>query len=75
MQGVEVVAIEAVLQFVDLKIVETPELDVGIREYLAQSWLILSQQVEGGLVRPGVDNELGIVGTCHLCGVGIHETR
>ena len=43
MQGVEIAAIETILQFGDFQIVKSLELHVGIREGFSQLWLILSQ--------------------------------
>ena len=72
-QRVDIVAIETILQFVHLQIVQAFELHVGIRESLTQLRLILRQEVDSGLVALGVDDELCIVVACHLRGVGIHE--
>ena len=73
-QRVEVVAIETILKFAHLQIVKSLELHVGFGECLAQTGLVLSQQVEGGILALGIDDELRIVGTSHLGCVGIHET-
>ena len=75
MQRVEVVAIEAVFQFVDLQIVQSFELHIGIGESLTQLWLIRCQQIDSGLIALGVNNELRIVVACYLGGVCVHETR
>ena len=74
-QRVKVFAIEAVLQLVHLQIVEPLELHVGIGECLAEARLIVGQQFQRGLVRLGVNDELGIVAAGHLRGIGIHEAR
>ena len=74
MQRVEVVAIEAILQLWHFKIIQTLELDVGVRECLAQLWLILSQQVECSFFVLGIHDKLGIVVASHLGCIGIHES-
>ncbi len=74
MQRVEIVAIEAIFQFVHLQIVQALELHVGIGERLAQLWLILRQEVECGFIALGVDDELCIVVTSHLGRIGIHKS-
>ena len=70
MQRVEVVAIEAELQLGHLQQVEALELHVCLGECLRELRLIVGQQVEGGLLRRGVHDELSEVATRHLRGVG-----
>ena len=74
MERVKIAAIEAVFQFVDLKVIQPLEFHIGTREGFAELRLVICQQIEGGLLTLGIDDELGIVGTCHLRSVGIHET-
>ena len=74
MQRVEVVAIEAILQFGYFEIVQTFELDVSVGERLAQLGLILRQEVERSLIALGIHDKLRIVITSHLGCIGIHES-
>ena len=74
-ERVEVVAVEAVFQFGHLEIVEPLEAHVGLGEGLAPPRLQVGQQVEGGLLRRGVDDELCVVLAGHLGSVAGHEAR
>ena len=69
-QRVEVVAIEAELQLGHFQQVEAFELHVSLGERLGETWLIVGQEVEGGLMRGGVHDELGEVAARHLWSVG-----
>ena len=75
MEGVEILAIEAVFELGHLQVVETLELDVCLRELLTDAWLVVRQQGKRGLVALGVDNHLCVVAACYLRGIGIHESR
>ena len=75
MQRIEIIAIKAVFQFVDLQEIQSFEFHVGIGERLAQLGLILCQQIYSCLITLGIDDKLGIVVACYLGRVCIHETR
>ena len=75
MQRVNVVVIKAVFQFGYLEEVEALEADVCLGECLGPLRLILVQQVEGGLVRLRVDDELRKVLPRHLWRITGHESR
>ena len=73
MQGVEFVAIETVLQFWHLKVVQTFELDVGVGECLAPLGLVGGDKIECRSMGYGIDYKLSIVTSCHLRSIASHE--
>ena len=75
-ERIDVLAKEAELQFRNLEVIESLEFHIGLRIVLAQTRLVISQEVQRGLLRSGVDDELGVVSSCHLrCIAGLEARR